>query len=515
MRFKEWTWILPLALLMGAALSFAQPGDWWRGSVSFGLLAALALWSMRRAWLWAGGEKMLAWAMALALALRLLAGIAWTVLLPAYGYDTPQQNAGYVFYDAFRRDEQSWELAGSGESLLSAFDQSYSADQYGGLLAFTALIYRVFSPDAHRSLLPVLFGAWAAAVSIAFAWRAIAAAFGESYAAPAVWLLSLYPESILMGSSQMREPFLIALVIILTWGYVAWGYLGRRTGWGWLAFGLAGMLLLSPGVAVFALLWLSGGLWLRREHTAATWRALGVAAVVSFVALALFAVGAVCEAPTDDVSFTAVLEWFMAASQWDILLLERSSGWVQKLFAEMPAGFKIPFVTVYGALQPVLPAAFIEPSLAIWQALGIARAMGWYALVPFLAFGGLSLLWRRGPDRRLWAWMLGIALLWIVISALRAGGDQWDNPRYRVIFLLVQALVFAYAWQARRNAWFWRIVAVEGVFLLFFTHWYISRYFALFGQLPFFVMVALIIVIGTIILVGGAAWDAWRARRSA
>jgi hypothetical protein len=159
----------------------------------FGVLAALGLWSLRRAWAWAGGGKMLAWSMALALGLRLLAGVTWAVLLPAYGYDTPQQNAGYVFYDAFRRDGQAWNLAQSGDSLLNAFSQSYAADQYGGLLAFSALLYRVFSPDAHRSLLLVLAGAWAASIGLAFACKAIAAAWGQPYALPAVWLLALYP----------------------------------------------------------------------------------------------------------------------------------------------------------------------------------------------------------------------------------------------------------------------------------------------------------------------------------
>jgi len=48
------------------------------------------------------------------------------------------------------------------------------------------------------------------------------------------------------------------------------------------------------------------------------------------------------------------------------------------------------------------------------------------------------------------------------------------------------------------------------VFLLFFTQWYASRYFYLGGQLPFAVMVALILGLWGIILGIGV----WRDKRS-
>lgn len=503
-------WLLPLSALMGALLAAVQPGAWWRGALVFGLLAALGLWSLRRAWLWAGRGNMLAWSMALALGLRLLVGVAWAALLPEYGYDTPQQNAGYVFYDAFRRDGQAWDLAQSGGSLLNAFSQSYAADQYGGLLAFSALLYRVFSPDAHRSLLLVLAGAWAASISLAFACKAIATAGGQPYALPAVWLLALYPESVLMGSSQMREPFLIALMSVSTWGFVRWHYQSSRAGWGWLALGLGGMLLVSPSVAAFTLIWLAGWLWLRRAHALVTWRALAVAGLVGLAALALFALGI-----NRSGSLSRLWDWFVQAARWDMLLGLRGSGWVQNLMEQMPEWMEMPFVLGYGLAQPVLPAALIEPSLPIWQILGILRALGWYALLPFLVFGTLSLAWRPEAGRRLWMWMAATGWAWIILAALRSGGDQWDNPRYRVIFLLIQALVFAYAWQARRNRWLGRVLAMEGVFLLFFGQWYISRYWTAMGRLPFFTMAALIVVCWGVIVAGGLAWDAWRKRHPA
>ena len=86
-------------------------------------------------------------------AARLLVGSSLYVVLPLDGYDDPDDKAGHVFTDAHRRDDQAWELAASGSAIWSAFDRSYYTDQYGGLLAASALAYRVLSPDSHRPLL--------------------------------------------------------------------------------------------------------------------------------------------------------------------------------------------------------------------------------------------------------------------------------------------------------------------------------------------------------------------------
>ena len=106
----------------------------------------------------------------------------------------------------------------------------------------------------------------------------------------------------------------------------------------------------------------------------------------------------------------------------------------------------------------------------------------------------------------------GLAVwFWIILASARAGGDQWDNPRYRVILLMFQAALAAYAllW-ARQNhdRWLGRVLAVEGIFLLFFGYWYIARYTHWqAGQVHIFVIFALIAVFGGLILVGGWLWD--------
>ncbi len=110
-------------------------------------------------------------------------------------------------------------MAGSDAPILSAFNKTYHTDQYGGLLAFTSLAYRILSPDAHASILLILLSAIVAALGMPFFWRAARLAFGKQVALAASWILVLYPESLLLGGAAMREPYLI------TFGAMACGAL--------------------------------------------------------------------------------------------------------------------------------------------------------------------------------------------------------------------------------------------------------------------------------------------------
>ena len=66
-------------------------------------------------------------------------------------------------------------------------------------------------------------------------------------------------------------------------------------------------------------------------------------------------------------------------------------------------------------------------------------------------------------------------------------------------------------WRETRNVWFKRVIACEVVFLLVFSQWYASRYIKLGGQLPFPIMVGLIVVLWGIILGLGLWMDKKRA----
>jgi len=201
-------------------------------------------------------------------------------------------------------------------------------------------------------------------------------------------------------------------------------------------------------------------------------------------------------------------DWLKLAVKWDAYQLERESGWVQKLFDEMPEWMRLPFVTIYGIFQPVLPATFIKPTKLIWKIIGIIRALGWYATLPMLILSlGAAAGAGSSKKRNLILWLSLLTWIWILLAALRGGGDLYDNPRYRTILFLWQSIIAGYVWvwwRETRNKWVIQILAMEAVFLLVFTQWYASRYFHWGGQLPFALMVGLILGLWGIIL--GVGW---------
>ena len=172
---RDFLWILPLSLAVGALLSSLQPGDWLTGWFGFSLLLFLCLLVLTLSTRWAFGDSIsrpLVWMVVLAFALRFIGGVATYLVLPINGHTDEDDRAGYVYTDAHRRDDQAWELAASNR-LIGGFNQSYAYDQYGGLLTISAFIYRYLSPDAHRPLMLVLVSAFMAALGLPFMWKAV------------------------------------------------------------------------------------------------------------------------------------------------------------------------------------------------------------------------------------------------------------------------------------------------------------------------------------------------------
>jgi hypothetical protein len=516
LHFKDLLIIFPASLALGAGLSALQAGAWWIGLLGFSALFVLGLAGLTAAWRRAGAGKTLAWMIALALILRLAAGVAVYIALPLNGHSTADDQAGYVFTDAHRRDDQAWGLATSGKPLWSAFDRSYYTDQYGGLLAFSALTYRYLSPDAHRPLLIIVLASLTAALGVPFLFQAVRLLWNEQIALAAGWLFVLYPESILTGGAQMREPFLLTFSAMALWGFADWLKQGARRGWAWIGAGLAGMLLVSPAIALVMLIFLAGWLYVRGERQRINWKVWAGLAIVFLAGMFVLSWSL-----NRNQDFSAgsplgiILNWFRQAAKWDTYQLERGSGWIQLLFKKMNTTGQLLFVIVYGILQPVLPAAFVEPTTLTWQIISILRAAGWYALLPLLIYAWIA-AWRSapGPDRRLWLWIVGAAWLWILICSIRAGGDQWDNPRYRLILFGLESIAAAFAWTAwreSRDAWLPRLALVELLAVLIFLQWYLSRYYHLGGQIPFYWMIALIVLVAGVILAGGWLWDRRRA----
>ena len=537
---KDWLLILPVSLGLGALLALSQrDGNWLISFLSYSLLLFLGLVSLVTSVRWASGGKTLAWIVGLAFVLRFGGGLATYMLLPIYGYDDADDRAGYVFTDAHRRDDQAWELASSERPLVAAFTDRFAYDQYGGLLAFSALVYRYLSPDVHRPLLLVLLSGVIAALGIPFLWRAVHQTFGEKVAWASTWIFALYLDSILLGGSAMREPYLITFSAFVLCGFVDRFHraernnddlvdkerstarqteevLKSRSGWFWLGLGLLGMLLVSPVVALVTLVLCVGWIFFTGERGNISWKTVLLVGII-FIASLFFLSSALNRSGEFDATspLHVINDWLRLAIRWDAYQLERESGWVQKLFDEMPEWMRLPFITIYGILQPVLPAALVAPTKFIWKVIYLARSLGWYMLLPLLILSFIAAARQpMGGMRNLWMWLSILTWIWILLAALRAGGDQWDNPRYRTILFLWQALIAGYVWvwwRETRNVWFTRVIACEVVFLLVFMQWYGSRYLYWGGQMPFAVMISLILGLWVIIL--GIGW--WQDIRRA
>jgi len=124
-----------------------------------------------------------------------------------------------------------------------------------------------------------------------------------------------------------------------------------------------------------------------------------------------------------------------------------------------------------------LPGALLDQGIPIWKGIAIWRAIGWTLMLPFLMVAPF-VLWNVKDKRRLAIGLIIIVWMGILIAALRSGGDLWDNPRYRVIFISLQAVLGAWVWVVQRsnkNPWLTRAIIGLGIILLWFIPWYLQR----------------------------------------
>jgi hypothetical protein len=67
----------------------------------------------------------------------------------------------------------------------------------------------------------------------------------------------------------------------------------------------------------------------------------------------------------------------------------------------------------------------------------------------------------------------------MLVSAYRGGGDQWDNPRYRVAFVIIQVSLAGWVWVRQRqnpDPWLRRVLVGFGLVFAWFVPWYLRRY---------------------------------------
>jgi len=523
-RLTKAFWLITISIFLIAALLVLLDGSghFLQGWIAYAVLLAIGAGSIYVVWRAVNASRQAMVTALVSFFVRLGIGLALTLLLPIVGYqDNPEHQAGYVYTDAYIRDGQAWSLATSAEPISSAFSGQYSGDQYGGMLALSAFIYRSFSPDAHRPLLILILGAAISACGVLCLWKATRSWLGDKTALLAAWFFALYPESILLGSSQMREAIAIPIIAIAFYG-LSELQAKKKIGWLWLILTAIFLFPIQPlfGFISFTILlgiWLFDPMTLQslsRRQTLVT-----VFLLISLLLVAMLVISSIlAKLPSLQGSgpLSVYLTWFENNFAFQSYQLERSSGIFQSLLNSIGEQWRWLIILVYGIAQPVLPAIVGDPSAAwIMRIIGFLRAAGWYALALFLVYGAFGTFRSRTETRRLQLiWISIINWVWIMVAALNAGADQWDNPRYRAILLIWQVILAAWAlaWaRSRKDAWLWRWLAVEVVFVGFFTEWYAGRYYPGIIHLDIKSMSLVTLLICGLILLGGYIWD--RTRR--
>lgn len=494
---------LIISLIFSAVVAFYQPKPWVNAWFATSLLLWLSIFLCMRTWRGFDSSKVLAAMMIVAFMLRIVLGIFLHSALPVLGFDNEVQNSGFVYSDAYNRDTQSFVMASSGESLFTAFSKTQQADQYGGLLFLSALVYRLISPDISRPILITILSTFVMTIGLGFLFTTILQRWGKTTALVAGWFYALYPEGVLLSSSQMREPFLIGLFCIGFWAIANW----REKIWKKiiifiLSIGAAALFSLPFGAMIcgFLLLFLVVD-WLAEQEDRSK-------QIIGWVGLVLLA----------GIAGAAGWMWLKPTMYYDAYLTQSSSGTMQWLINALGGNqWLIPFTAITGITQPLLPAALMYPSLPIWMTIMSVRAVGWYFAIPFIIYA-LFGSWKAEKDRKNWVVVLiSISMvIWVCVSTLRAGGDQWDNPRYRAMLIPWLALIVGWSWQRIRNgkgAWFYRWLAIEIVFLLGISAVYLYRYCSIDLGISLYEAAAIILGISIIIIGSGVIVDIVKIRK--
>ncbi len=405
----------------------------------------------------------------LAFVLRVAAALLWAWALPRWGYGNPPELAGYVMADAYTRDTAAWQLAQSNRPLTEAFGYARTADQYGGLLFLSAAVYRYLGGAVHQPLLMSVLLAALSSLSVPLGWAFVRRVWGARTARWTAWGLAVYPEAVLLGSAQMREALAIPLLALGLYGTALAAQGRRRSGAAWTGAALLLAVPLSPPVAatvltVCALTYLALEDWapLRRRRMQAALLVLGLLG-----AALLWRQGG------GDLA-----AWAQRVAQYQGYLSRQASGWVQRTFRVLPTWTHLPFLTLYGVLRPLLPAALLAGGAPVWWGIAVWRALGWSVLLAALGLAALRVAQERQWLRLPGVW-LSLVLIQALAASLRGGGDLWDNPRYRAVLSVPQVALAAWGLLAQRerpSEWAARLLRGAALGALWLLPWYVRRY---------------------------------------
>ncbi len=526
-NLRTWGAWAALAVCAAVLMALLDPG----GGPQGGLPAYLALAStgtglLALAWRHVSGQwpiqamdRRLMAAVLVALLLRLGLGAFLYHSLPTLGYQERHHQAGFFFPDGFQREDDARQLVASNRPLTWDRLARPSSDQYGGLLALTVLVYKGLAPLDPRPLLMVVVSTFVSVAGVIYTWGFGRRAFGPTVAVVAAWLFALYPEGVLLAATSMREPYIATGLAMVLFGFVCLRQGEEVSGWTGLAIGVLLALLVSPPFAL--LMAASAGLgWILigAGHRSARWAALLVLLVGVAIGsgLAIRSWSTLPDAPEAPLE---VAMWRMTeAASYQMARLRTASGWVQEILARTPSWAHTPLIVFYGISQPLLPAAIADnTSVPLMHATAVLRSLGWFLLLTVLIYGIGAALLSRHVDKRSEVILYSVLVVAIVLLASYVGGgDQWDNPRYRSTFLVLEAGLASWAIvRARREGMrgLGRVFWIIGLVNLCLLTWYLGRYLGtpILGLYPTLALTAVLVLLS---LAGMFLRDLWKARRA-
>jgi hypothetical protein len=487
------------------------------GWFSYFILALISSGIILGSWLLIKRDKeinlpsWLTWLVISAALLRLGIGALWFVGLPNWGYGSPVEQAGYIMSDAHARDTVAWQLAESGESLLAAVSEFRNVDQYGGLLLLSAAVYRYLGGTFHQPLQVIVLAAGISSLAILFTWAFARRLLDAKVALIAAWIVAVFPDAVILGSSQMREAILMTLIAAALYGLVSYVHERRPSRLLWIFIPLVLMLPLSPPIAgVFLVMYIIlafsiGGWGIVKQPR--FWLILGGTALVAVIGVWLAWERIAPEGISNP--FSLVGWWFRETARWQAYFVKRSSQLIRRIINTTPDWVNTPILLGYGILQPFLPGAFLDHGIPIWKGIAIWRAIGWTLMLPFLLVSPFA-LWNVKDKRRLSTGLIFVVWMGILMAALRSGGDLWDNPRYRVVFISLQAVLAAWVWVVQRSSddpWLKRGIVGLAIILLWFIPWYLQRSSIINWPIDnVFVTLALGVISALVVFLGSYLW---------
>lgn len=312
----------------------------------------------------------------------------------------------------------------------------------------------------------------------------------------------------------MREPFIVTGLALALFGLVRGRAGSARDALVGVVLGVLLATAISPpyGVLVAGIV-LVGWMWAGRSRRSA-W-GLAILAVIAVAAFGLtIRAWSVVIAPAPGASVFDLVGWWLSeTARFEVHKLEEVSGVVQVLFDQTPDWAHIPMATGYGLIRPFLPAALTEEMAPLARGIEIARALGWVVLLPFLLYAPLAAL-RAAGLRGLPTYLSVVVWATAILSSYRAGGDGWDNVRYRAVFLAAQAGLAGWAWAHARESgspWLRRVAVIVGGAVVIFLQWYLGRYLGT-PRLSLNATLALLLAFVVVAIAGPLIGD-WRRRR--